>query len=41
VGDVDGDGQLDLMMRESLLRKKDGRYTRGWHLEVPYFDCGC
>jgi hypothetical protein len=40
-GDVDGDGQIDLVMKEGLLRKRGDKYERWWHLEVPFFDCGC
>jgi hypothetical protein len=40
-GDVDGDGRIDLVMREGLLRPKGDRYERFWHLEVPFYDCGC
>jgi hypothetical protein len=39
--DVDGDGSLDLVFPESLLRKKNGVYQGPSKLQIPFLDCGC
>jgi hypothetical protein len=40
-GDVDGDGSLDLVFSEGLLRAKAGKYTHWNKLTIPFLDCGC
>ncbi|MBS2016500.1 MAG: nuclear transport factor 2 family protein [Deltaproteobacteria bacterium] len=39
--DVDGDGALDLLFREGLLRRQRGTYPTWNRLSIPFLDCGC
>jgi hypothetical protein len=40
-GDVDGDGKLELVVPEGLLRLKGAKYETANKLQVPFLDCGC
>jgi hypothetical protein len=40
-GDVDGDGKLDLVLHEALLRSKGGKLELPAKLTIPNLDCGC
>jgi hypothetical protein len=40
-GDVDGDGKLELVVPEGLLRLKGAKYETANKLHVPFLDCGC
>lgn len=40
-GDVDGDGKIDLLEREGILRSKGDKLEAPAKITVPDFDCGC
>jgi len=40
-GDVDGDGKLELIVEEGVLRTSGTRYDRWDQLQVPNLDCDC
>jgi len=40
-GDVDGDGRIELIFQEAVLRSSGARYDHWDRLVVPFLDCGC
>ncbi len=40
-GDVDGDGSVEMIFDQGVLRSSGARYDRWEQLVVPYLDCGC
>lgn len=41
VGDIDGDGELDLVFEEALLRGAGGKAAARVSLPIPFLDCDC
>jgi hypothetical protein len=40
-GDVDGDGRVEMIFPEGVLRSSGARYDRWEQLVIPFLDCGC
>lgn len=40
-GDVDGDGKIDLIWPDGLLRSKGAKFATPTKLVIPMLDCGC